>query len=70
VGELSAHLETQVVWKEPMREGVIYYLNEGLIAGVLLWNVWGQVDRARELIRAQAPLTDEERRGAIPLNPA
>jgi 3-phenylpropionate/trans-cinnamate dioxygenase ferredoxin reductase component len=26
-------------WKEPHREGVIYYQREGRVSGVLLWNV-------------------------------
>lgn len=50
VGELDARLETVVEWKEPYREGVVYYLDAGRVRGVLLWNVWGQVDVARALI--------------------
>jgi hypothetical protein len=29
---------------------VVYYLKEGRVRGVLLWNTWGQVDAARALI--------------------
>ena len=50
VGELDPRLETQAVWKERFREGVIYYLKDGKVRGVLLWNTWGQVDNARALI--------------------
>jgi len=50
VGELDPRLETQAVWKEKFREGVIYYLRDGKVRGVLLWNTWGQVDNARALI--------------------
>ncbi|MFN2571629.1 MAG: NAD(P)/FAD-dependent oxidoreductase, partial [Gemmatimonadales bacterium] len=50
VGELDPRLETDSVWKEPFREGVIYYLKNGTVRGVLLWNTWGQVDHARALI--------------------
>jgi 3-phenylpropionate/trans-cinnamate dioxygenase ferredoxin reductase component len=50
VGELDARLRTVEDWKEPHREGVIYYQREGRVRGVLLWNVWGKVDAARELI--------------------
>ena len=32
---------------ETHREGVVYYLREGRVRGVLLWNVWDQVDAAR-----------------------
>jgi NADPH-dependent 2,4-dienoyl-CoA reductase/sulfur reductase-like enzyme len=67
VGELGGHLETDAVWKEEMRTGVVYYLKEDVVVGVLLWNVWGQVDRAREIVRAGRPMTAAERRSAIPI---
>jgi NADPH-dependent 2,4-dienoyl-CoA reductase/sulfur reductase-like enzyme len=50
VGELDARLNVQADWKERFREGVLYYEEEGRVRGVLLWNVWGQVDAARQLI--------------------
>jgi 3-phenylpropionate/trans-cinnamate dioxygenase ferredoxin reductase component len=50
VGELDPRLEVESDWKEPLREGVVYYLKEGRVRGVLLWNTWGQVDNARALI--------------------
>lgn len=55
VGELDARLETVIDWKEPCREGVVYYLDAGRVRGVLLWNVWGQVDAARALIADPGP---------------
>jgi NADPH-dependent 2,4-dienoyl-CoA reductase/sulfur reductase-like enzyme len=50
VGELDPRLEVDAVWKEKFREGVIYYLREGKVRGVLLWNTWGRVDDARRII--------------------
>jgi NADPH-dependent 2,4-dienoyl-CoA reductase/sulfur reductase-like enzyme len=50
VGDLDSRLQTEADWKEPFREGVLYYLAEGKVRGVLLWNTWGQVDKARALI--------------------
>jgi 3-phenylpropionate/trans-cinnamate dioxygenase ferredoxin reductase subunit len=50
VGEVDSRLGTLADWKEPHREGVVYYQKAGRVRGVLLWNVWGQVDAARELI--------------------
>ena len=50
VGELDPRLETEANWKDPFREGVVYYLKDGRVRGVLLWNTWGQVDNARALI--------------------
>jgi NADPH-dependent 2,4-dienoyl-CoA reductase/sulfur reductase-like enzyme len=57
VGELDARLVTVEDWKEPYREGVVYYLKDGRVRGVLLWNVWGQVDNARTLIAQAGPFT-------------
>jgi NADPH-dependent 2,4-dienoyl-CoA reductase/sulfur reductase-like enzyme len=54
VGEIDSRLETVEDWLEPNRQGVIYYAREGRVRGVLLWNVWGKTDRARELIGTEA----------------
>ena len=66
VGELDPRLETVADWKEPFREGVIYYVKEGRVRGVLLWNTWGQVDAARALIAEPGPFTPEALRGRLP----
>jgi len=50
VGELDPRLETQAIWKDRFREGIVYYLKDGRVRGVLLWNTWGQVDNARAII--------------------
>lgn len=50
VGLLDSRLELLEDWREPYREGVIYYSRDGIVRGVLLWNVWERVDAARELI--------------------
>jgi NADPH-dependent 2,4-dienoyl-CoA reductase/sulfur reductase-like enzyme len=65
VGDLDARLETFVDWKEPCREGVVYYLDAGRVRGVLLWNVWGQVDAARELIAEPGPFRPSDLAGRI-----
>jgi NADPH-dependent 2,4-dienoyl-CoA reductase/sulfur reductase-like enzyme len=66
VGELDPRLETVVDWKEPHREGVVYYLRDGRVRGVLLWNVWGQVDAARELIAEPGPFRAAVLKGRLP----
>ncbi|HXJ91725.1 MAG TPA: FAD/NAD(P)-binding oxidoreductase [Terriglobia bacterium] len=66
VGELDPHLETVADWKEPHREGVVYYLRDGGVRGVLLWNVWGQVDAARELIAEPGPFGADDLKGRLP----
>jgi 3-phenylpropionate/trans-cinnamate dioxygenase ferredoxin reductase subunit len=66
VGEMSPELEVVADWKEPYREGVVYYLREGRVRGVLLWNVWGQVDAARSLIAEPGPFRPEDLHGRLP----
>lgn len=66
VGETDASLETVADWKEPYREGVIYYLRDGRVRGVLLWNVWEQVEAARNLIREPGPFKPQDLMGRIP----
>jgi NADPH-dependent 2,4-dienoyl-CoA reductase/sulfur reductase-like enzyme len=65
VGRLDARLQTVADWKEEFREGVVYYLEDGRVRGVLLWNVWGQVDAARELIAAPGPFAAKDLGGRI-----
>jgi 3-phenylpropionate/trans-cinnamate dioxygenase ferredoxin reductase subunit len=65
VGTLDARLELVPDWKEPFREGVVYYLENGRVRGVLLWNVWGKVDSARALIAAPGPFRAQDLRGRI-----
>lgn len=65
VGDVDARLGTFADWKEEYETGVIYYLNGGRVRGVMLCNVWGKVDAARELIRRGATVTPESLRGAI-----
>ncbi len=57
VGELDSRLETFIDWKDPYKKGVIYYLAGGRVRGVLLWNVWDSVPKARELIAELGPFT-------------
>ena len=45
--------------RTPQEEGVIYYLDDGRVRGVLLWNVWDKVDEARALIE-EANQRDED----------
>jgi NADPH-dependent 2,4-dienoyl-CoA reductase/sulfur reductase-like enzyme len=67
-GELDSRLETVADWKEPHREGVVYYLREARVCGVLLWNVWGQVEAARKLIAAPGPYRASDLKGRLPEN--
>jgi hypothetical protein len=70
VGDLDARLETVADWKEPFREGVVYYLKEGRVRGVLLWNTWGQVDAARALIAQPGTVRPRDLKGRLPADVA
>ena len=60
VGELDSRLETLSDWSGLAAEATIYYVDrERRPRGVLLWNRFGQVDAARELIRAGEPVIPE-----------
>jgi 3-phenylpropionate/trans-cinnamate dioxygenase ferredoxin reductase subunit len=65
VGELDPRLETFADWQDPYRKGVVYYLRAGQVRGVLLWNVWDQVEAARALIAEPGPFSPSELKGLI-----
>jgi NADPH-dependent 2,4-dienoyl-CoA reductase/sulfur reductase-like enzyme len=66
VGELDSRHETVACWQEPYRKGEIYYLRDGRVRGVLLWNVWEQVDAARRLIAEPGPIRPSDLHGRLP----
>jgi NADPH-dependent 2,4-dienoyl-CoA reductase/sulfur reductase-like enzyme len=66
VGELDSRLEIFADWQELHRKGVLYYLGEGRLRGVLLWNVWDQVHHARKLISEAGRVRPEDLRGRLP----
>ena len=65
LGRLRGHREVRTLhvdWSDLGAEATVYYVDRELRPrGVLLWNRFGQVDAARELIRAGQPVT----RGAL-----
>ena len=66
VGDLDSRLETVVDWQEPYHKGVIYYLKERRVRGVLLWNVWDQVEAARALIASHQEFQPQDLIGRLP----
>jgi 3-phenylpropionate/trans-cinnamate dioxygenase ferredoxin reductase component len=66
VGEVNSNLETRAFWQEENRKGVIYYLENSRVRGVMLCNVWGKLDAARELIFSGRVLDEARLRDAIP----
>lgn len=65
VGELDSRLDVVEDWKEPFRKGVVYYLREGRVRGVLLWNTWGRIEAATAMIASKAPRSRAQLVGAI-----
>jgi len=65
VGELDSRLDTFADWNIPMKKGVIYYLAGGRVRGVLLWNVWDSVPKARLLIAEPGPFTPADLKGRL-----
>jgi 3-phenylpropionate/trans-cinnamate dioxygenase ferredoxin reductase component len=65
VGDLDAHYTTFSDWKTPFQQGVVYYLADQRVRGVLLWNVWGKVAEARKLIAESGPINPESLKGRI-----
>lgn len=65
VGELNSKLETFSDWQEPFKKGVVYYLDDGRIRGVLLWNVWEKVEQARALMKEEGPFQEKDLKGRI-----
>lgn len=64
-GEVSTKLETYTDWKKENETGVIYYLADGKVRGVMMCNLWDKMDAARELIRSGEQVSPEELRGRI-----
>ena len=60
VGETDPSHRTVIEWLEPNQKGVIFYLGADKVLGVLLWNMFGHLDAARDLIRSPRPRRDED----------
>ena len=60
IGDVDSTWETQAVWREPYREGVLFYLHDEIVRGVLMWNLIGDPEWARAAMRLRKPTTYEE----------
>ena len=60
VGQLDSRLTTVTDWVEPFKKGIVYYLSEDRVRGVLLWNVWDKVPSARKLIALPGPFNAKD----------
>jgi 3-phenylpropionate/trans-cinnamate dioxygenase ferredoxin reductase subunit len=64
-GDINSQLETVADWKKEYDTGVVYYLKDDAVRGIMLCNVWEKIDEARELIRKGAKVKPEQLKGAI-----
>ena len=65
VGEIDSKLRTYADWQEPFKKGVIYYLDDGQVRGVVLWNVWEKTDEARALMQDSGSFSEKNLKGKI-----
>jgi 3-phenylpropionate/trans-cinnamate dioxygenase ferredoxin reductase component len=66
VGLVDSRLDTVAEWQEPNRKGVVSYVDgDGRPRGFLLWDVWGKVDAATDLIRAGETLDSADLRALL-----
>jgi NADPH-dependent 2,4-dienoyl-CoA reductase/sulfur reductase-like enzyme len=50
VGEMNKDLDIFEDWIDEFKKGTIYYLDQRKIRGLIFWNLWGQVDKGRQVI--------------------
>jgi hypothetical protein len=58
-------LEIFTDWEKENGMGIVYYLSQERVRGVMLCNIWGKLDEARTLIESGARVSEDELRGAI-----
>ncbi|KAJ3270227.1 Apoptosis-inducing factor 1, mitochondrial [Terramyces sp. JEL0728] len=62
VGILDKELPTVSVWSkdggEQHGKGAVYYLRNSVVVGILLWNLHGKIDQAREILAKQDKVKD------------
>lgn len=64
-GEVDARLDTFADWQKGNDTGVIYYLRDGVVRGVMMCNVWDKIETARALIREGKTMTSDKLHGLI-----
>jgi 3-phenylpropionate/trans-cinnamate dioxygenase ferredoxin reductase subunit len=65
VGELDSKLEMVADWEEPNQKGFVYYLADGRVRGVLMWNLRDKVKDAVALMEEAGPFNAKNLKGKI-----
>ncbi|WFB36669.1 FAD/NAD(P)-binding oxidoreductase [Kiritimatiellota bacterium B12222] len=56
IGDIDSSLDIVEDWQDDLNQGVVYYLYQNNVRGVLLWNIFGKTDEARALMQ-NGPVT-------------
>jgi 3-phenylpropionate/trans-cinnamate dioxygenase ferredoxin reductase component len=65
VGEMDPQAEIVYDWLEPYQKGAVFFTKQGVVRGVLLWNMSRGLDTARQMITEQRSFQVEELTGKI-----
>lgn len=65
VGDVNSKLDVFADWQKENDTGVLYYLKDNRVRGVMTCNIYDKQDAARELIRKGEQVDPESLRGAI-----
>jgi programmed cell death 8 (apoptosis-inducing factor) len=71
VGIIDSNLDTVSIWEQPeglargevpknpeYKRGIVYYLRENQVVGVVLWGVPNRIEDARRLVKGGKKFTD------------
>ncbi len=62
VGVTGSGMDVVTHWEQFAQKGIIFYLQDERVQGIIFWNVWDMVDKGRELI-AEGNRHDEQTLG-------
>lgn len=65
VGDTDSSLDVFTDWKIENNTGVLYYLKENRVRGVVACNIAGKMEDARKLLRSGKNITPDDLKGAI-----
>lgn len=66
VGRTTSNLQIIEDWEDLHQKGVLYYVEDERVQGVVLWNVWGQVDNARKVLSEGTEIEKDSLKGRLP----
>lgn len=52
VGDINSTLETYADWEKEYDTGIIYYMKDSRVRGMMMCNVWDKVEEARQIIKS------------------